>query len=142
MKTLKLATLLLAGALVFGSSSWKYEDGPALSLRTKKARVAGEWEIDKIINADGTEESTSTSGVESTYTFEKDGTGTSTITGSFLGQTVSEKSTFKWEFTDSKKKIKITDEDGEANEGTIMRLTNDEMWIKDTDNEQVNFKAK
>ena len=55
MRTLKLTTLLLALTLVFGSTSCKYEDGPSLSLRTKKARLAGEWIIEKTVNKDGKE---------------------------------------------------------------------------------------
>ena len=53
MKTLKLTTLLLALALIFGSTSCKYEDGPGISLRSKTARVAGEWEVNKTIETDG-----------------------------------------------------------------------------------------
>ena len=34
-----IAVLLLAGC--------KYEDGPAISLRSKKARAANTWQIDK-----------------------------------------------------------------------------------------------
>ena len=49
---------------------------------------------------------------------------------------------FSWEFAYSKKKLKITDEDGEVDLATILRLANDEMWVIDADDYQTNFKAK
>ena len=139
MKTLKLTTLLLAVALVFGSTSCKYEDGPGLSLRTKKARVAGDWVIEKTIDEDG-DVDTDWDGFD--INFDKDGTGKSSYTYTFGGTTTTSTNTFKWEFTNSKKNIQITDEDGDVTESTILRLTNDEMWIKDKDGYQTNFKAK
>ena len=139
MKTLRLTTLLLGLALVFGSTSCKYEEGPALSLRSKKARVAGEWVIEKTIDSDGTVDS-DWDGFE--ITFDKDGTGKQSYTYDIGGTSTTQTIDFKWEFTDSKKKIKITDEDGDSEESTILKLKNDEMWIKDADNYQTNFKAK
>ncbi|MGB1039551.1 MAG: hypothetical protein ACPGVD_01610 [Flavobacteriales bacterium] len=139
MKTLKLSTLLLAVALVFGASSCKYEEGPALSLRTKKARVAGEWEIEKTISKDGKEDTDWDGWL---VTFEKDGTGKSSATYTIGGTTTTSSNTFKWEFTDSKEKIKTTDEDGEVAEVTILKLKNKEMWVKNENDTQINYKAK
>ena len=139
MKTLKITTLFLAAALTFGSTSCKYEEGPGISLRTKKARVAGEWIIEKSIESDGTVD-TEWDGFE--VNFDKDGTGKTSITYSLGGVSITDEATFKWEFSDSKKKLKVTDEDGEVDESTILRLTNDEMWVKDADNYQTNFKSK
>ena len=131
-------TIVLLG-LVFGSTSCKYEEGPNLSLRTKKARVAGEWEIEKATYSDGTVD-TDFEGI--TIVFDKDGTGKNEFTGDLLGTSTTVSNNFKWEFTDSKKKLKITDEDGDIDESTILRLTNKEMWLKDTDNDQFNLKSK
>ena len=139
MKTLKLTTLLLALTLVFGSTSCKYEEGPALSLRTKKARVAGEWMVEKSIDADGTVDN---DGGDEVYNFDKDGTGKITFTTTIGGTTSSSDINFKWEFTDSKKKIKIDIDGFDAEESTILRLTNKEMWIEDVDKDQVHFKTK
>ncbi len=141
MRTLKLTTLLLAVALVFGSTSCKYEEGPALSLRTKKARVAGEWIIEKTVNKDG-KETTIAESDSPVVTFEKDGTGKTSFTFTIGGTTTTSTSTFKWEFTDSKKKIKTTDEDGDTYTEEILRLTNKEFWTKDTDGDQTHLKAK
>ena len=53
MKTIRFFSLsLLVLAFVMGSCS-KYEEGPILSLRTKKARLAGVWEIEKFVSKEG-----------------------------------------------------------------------------------------
>ena len=139
MKTLRLTTLLLGLALVFGSTSCKYEEGPALSLRTKKARLAGEWEIEKTIDKDGKEE---TDWEGFTTTFDKDGTGVAKATFTFGGTTTTSENKFNWEFTDGKKKLKTTDEDNDSETVEILRLTNKEFWVKDENNTQINYKAK
>jgi len=134
MKTLKITTLLLALAMVFGSTSCKYEDGPGISLRSKTARVTGDWIIEKYIDANGNEDIEDDS---PTYTFEKDGKGSAEF--DFLGtvQTID----FTWEFADSKKNLKITS-DGDVSSEEILRLTNKEMWLKDSDGDKTYFKAK
>ena len=138
MKTLKLTTLLLALALIFGFTSCKYEDGPGISLRSKTARVAGEWIIEKTIDSDG-DETTFTADESPVYKFEKDGTMEASWT--FLGTTSTTK--YTWELTDSKKKISLTDvDDGEVTSDEILRLTNDEMWIKDSDGDKIYFTTK
>lgn len=136
MRTLKLTTLLLALTLVFGSTSCKYEDGPNLSLRTKKARIAGDWIIEKTIDSDGTETAVKEANSPVT-TIEKDGTVKTVYTVAGVSTTVSG----TWEFTDSKKKIKFTN-DGNSNTEEILRLTNKEFWIKDTDGDKTYYKAK
>jgi hypothetical protein len=40
-----LSSALILGAIIFFSGCGKYEDGPSLTLRTKTARVAGDWEL-------------------------------------------------------------------------------------------------
>lgn len=124
MKTIKITlAILLMGSTVAVSSCNKYEEGPSLSLRTKKARLAGEW--DMVAYSNGGVEVADT---DSDYvTFEKDGTfkfsmedGTS-MTG-------------KWEFANDKEAITMTyDNSTITGTSTILKLTNDELWIKDTE---------
>lgn len=45
MKIVKIASLVIAGALTFAAC--KYEEGPKISLRAKRDRVANEWRIEK-----------------------------------------------------------------------------------------------
>lgn len=45
---MKTKTILILAILIISISCKKYEEGPLLSLRTKKSRLCGEWEIEKI----------------------------------------------------------------------------------------------
>ncbi|MCC7298258.1 MAG: hypothetical protein IT244_07995, partial [Bacteroidia bacterium] len=45
MKFVKLTSLAIAGALTFAAC--KYEEGPKISLRAKRDRVANEWRVEK-----------------------------------------------------------------------------------------------
>jgi len=64
MSQSKLIILTLISCFLFSCS--KYEDGPVISLRTKKARLTGTWEIAKI---NGT---TPALGEQWEFEFEKD----------------------------------------------------------------------
>ena len=141
MKTLKLTTLLLALTLVFGSTSCKYEEGPGISLRSKKARVDGEWFINETIYSDGSGDTYTNDGTD-IYTFEKDGSVKNKYSyDDGLGGTINDVANFEWEFTDSKKKMKFIYEDGSFDTFEILKLKNKEMWIKDTDGDEVHFEA-
>ncbi len=119
-KTLSLA--LLAVAFVLGSCS-KYEEGPSLSLRTKKARITGTWKVDKYVSENGTE---TESNDDSTIEIEKDGTYTVTSGSTSFSGT--------WEFNSDKSGIITSFEFGgvtQTDEMTIIKLRNDEMWLTD-----------
>lgn len=125
MKTVKFLSLaLLAMTFVLGSCS-KYEEGPALSLRTKKARVANTWQADKYVSEDGTETEAND---ESTIEYEKDGTFT-VKSGAFSFEGT-------WEFNSDKTGIITSlESNGVTQESTliIIKLKNDEMWVADKD---------
>ena len=125
-KTFKLTTLLLGFALIFGTSCGKYEEGPGISFRSKKARVANTWAVEKY-TINEVEQSTILF-ADVTFEFTKDGKYTFTF-----GTNGSEKGT--WEFGDKKETIKTT-EDGQSSveESTILKLKNKEFWIKEVDN--------
>lgn len=143
-KLLGIFALLTIVSAIFFSCA-KYEDGPAFSLKTKKARLAGDWQIEKILVDD--KEMDLTGGDDSlgismsldmiTFTFEKDGTGK--ITFSIWGFSIDTDLT--WEFGDGKETLAISiDESAEMegefsmfsgdNELTIQRLTDKELWLK------------
>jgi hypothetical protein len=134
MKTLKLTTLLVGLALVFGTSCGKYEDGPGISFASKKARVANTWVVDKYEEANGdiTQEDNSP-----TIELTKDGEGT--ISYTFGGTTST--TTVKWEFVDSKEKIKFIYDGGTSTE-TIMQLKSKEMILKDEDGDKTYYVQK
>jgi hypothetical protein len=105
-----------AVALVF--TGCKYEEGPSLSLRSKKARLAGEYTVQKATR-DG-EEIDISFFQGFTYIFDKDGN------LEVKGTNLTSKSTY--EFGDKKETLIITDADGDTETYTILKLTNDEFW--------------
>jgi len=127
MKKILLPLLVLT--LVLGSCK-KYEEGHGFSLRSKKARVAGEWKIEKEIY-NGQDEPLDADDKDDVWKFDKDGTfefqdpGNSTQKG-------------KWSFDDKKEKITLTD-DGSSFAFVIevIRLTNKEFWYTYTDGSDV-----
>lgn len=126
MKNLKnLTYLTLAGATTLGvASCGKYEDGPSLSLSTKKARVAGDWEVKSI----------GTTVLGNNYSvnmvFEKDGSVQVTSTYNYGGYSQSYTYAGSWDFASDKEQILLT-VDGSADLYEIKRLTNKEMWLDD-----------
>ena len=129
---------LLFTALLFSTvftSCGKYDDGPKFSLLTKKARLSRDWQVYEYEDSDGTTVSVSNS---SDYaTFEKDGTYKATFDNvSYAGT---------WEFSSNKEDLLITYNYGGFSLTTaseIRRLTNDELWLKDEDNNFTRLKAK
>lgn len=133
-KNLFFVMTMLIGLLGFNSCG-KYEDGPGISLRTKTARLSREWVVEKYIDSDGTE---STGGADDgTLKFEKDGNGSISQSGFSIPIT--------WEFTSDKEDISITTSifgTSDTNVMQILRLTSNELWVKDESGDKTYFKAK
>ncbi|MBL4706273.1 MAG: hypothetical protein JKY54_17225 [Flavobacteriales bacterium] len=124
MKKYKL-NLLLAASLVVVlnfSSCGKYEDGPSFTLRSKNARLTGEWEVVKI----GTQNIT---GYEVIWEFSKDGDWDQTVDYGSYSYTYAG----DWEWKSSKEEIEIT-QGGSSSRFEILRLTNKELWLEDDQN--------
>ena len=114
MKTIFKFSLAIAAAGIFLSSCGKYEDGPKLSLASKKGRLCREW-ID----------ASCSSGCDVTE-YKKDGTITTNGT-SWSG--------FTWAFSSDKSKIEYTFTSGSLTSTTsyeITRLTSKDFWVKDS----------
>ncbi|MCK9480292.1 MAG: lipocalin family protein [Bacteroidia bacterium] len=136
-------TQLFAATLMFVAVNFtsckKYEEGPSMSLRSKKARLAGEWKLDKVIynGKDITSEFLQLMGTVE-LNIEKDGTAEM-----FYG-TQRDEST--WEFNSGKDKVIFTDtRDKETTTLTILRLTNSEFFaeeVDDSDKYRWEFKSK
>ncbi len=124
--------------VLFFFSSCKYEDGPAISLRTKKNRLTnGDWQLQEVTidNQPYTVEDSNKFDciIEQClftdnryYVYQKrllQGGATTLI--EFRGN---------WNFIDSKNKIEVsyTDSDGNIQmiQKEILRLTNSEFWFK------------
>ncbi len=120
--------LMLAATVVIMlnfSGCGKYEDGPFFSLRPKKARLVGEWEVVEI-NKEKPDE-----GSKIIMEFEKDGD----FSLSYFYSSYSESYLGEWEWEDNKKTVEI-EVDGEKSELEILRLTNDELWFEDENNNE------
>lgn len=142
----KLSILFAAFAVVMLASCGKYEDGPGFSLRSKKARVAGEWTIEKYY-ADGVDVTADILADGATITFEltKDGNYTFTSSYTEFGQTFSETETGTWALTNNNENLTTTDSQGDASSVRILRLTNSEMWLEDKNlgtNDEIHLIAK
>jgi hypothetical protein len=140
MKRIIYSLVILLG-LQFASCG-KYEDGPAFSLRTKTARLAGEWTIEKI-TIDGEDFTAFVAAFITSTEFTKDGD--YIVKGTDWDGTVYEDKA-KWAFSDDKSEVIITDTDGSKSNLEILRLTNSEFWAKEVDTDgsvtEVHYKAK
>jgi hypothetical protein len=121
-KLKKISCFSLAGvAALTVTSCGKYEDGPGLTLLTKKSRVAGSWDVKSIGS-----QVIATSGYSLNMNFEKNGSATFSYTYSggnsaYIGS---------WDFASDKENLLINI-DGSAQLYEIKRLTNKEMWLDD-----------
>lgn len=155
MKRTVIILFILAISAILFSSCGKYEDGPALSLRTKKARLKGTWDLSELRN-DGTLINFKSISVPDfplsisaslKFIFAKDETGEFKI--AVAGMPMGINGTTKWEFTSKKENLKLKVEsldesimallrEGGADviipvdgqEFEIRRLTNKELWLK------------
>lgn len=128
-KSIKLITVLFAAMLILGTSCNRYEDGPSISFRSKKARMTNTW---KIVAASDANDDVTLGYAGITWTFNKDGSYTC---GGKTAADFEPNETGKWEFgkIDGKKKTQLiisTDGVVTPKKWIITRLKNDELWLK------------
>ena len=120
----------IAATLVLGAGSCKkYDEGPALSLKSKKSRVANEWKIEYAYDfKDGEDETADYFG--ETWEFSKDGEWLERENGS-----IDKSGT--WEFVSDKETLKIvrTGTGSSTDHYDILKLKEKEMWLKDDEDE-------
>lgn len=118
----------------------KYEDGPTISLSSKKSRVVNVWEVEKVMD----------NGIDVTQAYlaffpgfsiemKKDNTYIITYTGS------SNATTGTWDFDSNKENLITTPTGGTAQTAKINRLTGKELWVTETDGSditEIHYKAK
>jgi len=142
----KLSILFAAFAVVFLASCGKYEDGPGLSLRSKKARIQGDWTVESAFQAGVDITSDITFGGTVDVTFDKDGVFKYTYDYTILGQVINGSVTGTWDFSDDKSAVVVTNGSGNSDSSKILRLTNKELWLEETDSNgstyEVHYKAK
>lgn len=132
--SIKLLSLALVGtAVVDLQSCKKYEEGPGFSLRSKTARLVGEWELVDGDNYDRDD--------ELLYEFEKDGDFTAEYEyDSYYGD-VTGKVRGDWQWLAGKETIEI-ELDSHTIEYTIIKLKNTELILEDEDGDQWEFESK
>jgi hypothetical protein len=128
IKTIKIGFASL-GMIALLSACGKYEEGPGFTLLTKKARLTGEWDVKEYVTAEGT---TIADNDDDTFEFVKD--------GKLIIREGSTSTEGTWEFVSDKEKIRTSYSytilgitQTYTSEVTIIRLTNKELWTKDSD---------
>lgn len=127
-------------ALLIITSCGKYEEGPDFSLRSKKARIKGDWVLEKYTYND-----------EDRTELAKDANGANFVLKiedseyKILGNNADEGT---WELGEDKDDIyfKSNDPDTEETAFRILRLKNKEMWLRHTkangDVEVIHYEAE
>lgn len=119
-----LILLIVGAALVFTPSCKKYDDGPRLSLKSKKSRVTNEWKYEQVTSSTG---ATLTSSYANNFIeFKKDGSYIMTYSyGSATGT---------WQFASDKEDIVLTESgSGDSETLHILRLKEKELWVTEQD---------
>ena len=115
---------MFAVCTIISLSGCKYEDGPGLSLRSKKSRVSAKWEFKKVLYNSFDE--TSAYGA---YTWEmrKDGTFFVKESPYSLSPLVDHG---KWDFVLDKEALDFRYDDGRIERYNIKRLTAKDLWME------------
>lgn len=126
----KIVFLAVVGSLFLITSCGKYEDGPGFSLRTKKSRLTGEWTLEEYDNQP-------VSGYTVKWEFKKDGSWEEFYSDDT--DTYTDKGDWEWE--DKKREIEISYDDASYGklDWKILRLTNKELWLEDSDGDEAKF---
>lgn len=122
-----IITLILAVALF--SSCGRYENGPAFSMRSAKARLVGEWTLSDLLVNDKHEQALFDKEASSELILNNDGTYTYKIKAVRANTEMSG----LWSFGEDKTELLFTEVDtinGNIEHSyRITRLTNEEVWL-------------
>lgn len=111
----------------------KYEEGPGVSLRTKKARVANTWKVDKALNNG---EDVTSEYDEFTLRTTKDGDAELAALYSIGDFSYEYDTQGTWAFENDKETLLLDFEDDEAdNSYQILKLMENEMWLRENGGE-------
>jgi hypothetical protein len=127
-KILSIAILALFSATLLTSCS-KYEEGPLISFRSKKARIANTWQVEQALE-DGEDITDQYDQYELEMLDNNDASLAALYT---LGDLTFEYETDgTWSFEDSKEQLELDFEDDDADRiYDILRLKENELWLKE-----------
>ena len=133
--TKRLFAITLFSALLFMGACSKYEDGPAVSVLTKKARLSRAWVVEKYIDGDDGEETAGNN--DDVLTFYKDGnysytSGIFNVDGN-------------WSFINNDEDLQTQYSIlgiSTTDHVKILRLTTKELWVQEDNNDEIHYIAK
>lgn len=142
----KLSILFAAFAVVVLASCGKYEDGPGFSLLSKTSRVVGSWTVTEAFQGSTNITSSITNGGTVDLTFNKDKSYTYAYDFTIFGIPTSGTINGTWDFSSDKTALEVTDASGQMSSSKILRLTNKELWLEQSDSNggtyEVHYSAK
>jgi len=133
MRQIAVIILGLCGSLILLEGCKKYPEGPAISLRSKKERVANIWKLDALISG-GVDSTAYFTGFFNDYTVTLTRSGSYTISYSFRGFSATE--TGSWAFASAKEDLQITPKTTSygalpsPSVFQIMKLYEKELWLR------------
>ena len=132
-KIVKISIIaLIVGCTAFTfSGCGKYEDGPSISLLTKKARVAGTWGVEKYM-VNGVDQTAAWRQVYSSENLIFDKAGTYSATYNTILGPFTDAGT--WAFINDNANLQLISSSANsvADVWEIIRLTNSELWVRET----------
>ena len=123
-----LMGVMIASMLTFDSCK-KYEDGPGISFKSRKERVANDWRVSRAYNgsADVTADFD-----QFNVSFDKDGAANLEATYVFLGFDYQYSTSGTWSLEDKDQKLKVNFEDDDADATyVILKLEEEDMWLRE-----------
>lgn len=131
-KLLNLTLVVAFGLAIAFTGCKKYEEGPTLSLATKKGRIVNTWKFEKVI-ANGQDVTSAYMTLWPDYSIEykRDNTYIKSYGGSsaYIGT---------WDFDTKKENLILTPNgSSSANKAEILRLKSAELWLKEVDGTDV-----
>jgi hypothetical protein len=125
MKTFKLIILLLIAGIFFNSCK-KYEDGPAISLKTKKMRLCRKWLL-----TEGTLDGNTLRFSDYMYTdeYEYKTNGKYIIIGEDARKAKPSYLEGTWSFSDKKENLVHSIYTNNSETLNILRLTSKDLWL-------------
>ncbi len=146
---IKPTIIFLALIVVTISGCKKYDEGPAISLLSKKARVDNTWKIEKYYENGVDLTAAVLAADDITVDLNKDGTVTWTEIDTQSGNGSTKTGT--WEFTNEKESILVNISGDVSFSGSgsdvwnILKLKNKEMWftvMNGSDNVEIHLKPR
>lgn len=133
MKQFAVIILGLCGSLILLEGCKKYPEGPALSLRSKKERVANTWKLDALISG-GVDSTAYFNSLFNDYTVSLTKSGSYNISYNIRGFSSTE--TGDWSFSSDKEDLKITPKSitfGSVPSPSVLQITKlyeKELWLR------------